>query len=61
MGMRRQFVNNIVSPTWACAAGFNNNDEILKSVLTSTKSTVINKIISIYRLIYRIYIYIYIL
>ena len=26
MGLRKQFVNNFVFPTWACAAGFNNNN-----------------------------------
>ena len=25
-GLRKQFMNNYVSPTWACAAGFNNNN-----------------------------------
>ena len=26
VGLRKQFINNIVFPTWACAAGFNNNN-----------------------------------
>ena len=25
-GLRKQFINNFVYPTWACAAGFNNNN-----------------------------------
>ena len=25
MGLRKQLINNFVFPTWACAAGFNNN------------------------------------
>ena len=26
MGLRKQFMNTFVFPTWACAAGFNNNN-----------------------------------
>ena len=26
VGLRKQFIYNFVSPTWACAAGFNNNN-----------------------------------
>ena len=26
VGLQRQFINNIVFPTWACDAGFNNNN-----------------------------------
>ena len=26
VGLRKQFINNFVFPTWACAAGFNNNN-----------------------------------
>ena len=26
MGLRKQFINNFVFLTWACAAGFNNNN-----------------------------------
>ena len=26
VGLRTQFINNFVFPTWACAAGFNNNN-----------------------------------
>ena len=25
VGLRKQFMNNFVFPTWACAAGLNNN------------------------------------
>ena len=32
VGLRKQFINNIVFPTWACAAGFNNNN-IINTVL----------------------------
>ena len=28
MGLRKQFINNFVFPTWACAAGFNNNKDL---------------------------------
>ena len=27
VGLRMQFINNFVFPSWACAAGFNNNDD----------------------------------
>ena len=27
VGLRKQFVNKFVFPTWACAAGFNNNND----------------------------------
>ena len=27
MGLRKQFINNFVFPTWACAAGFNTNNK----------------------------------
>ena len=27
VGLRRQFMNNFVFPTWACADGFNNNNK----------------------------------
>ena len=27
VGLRKQFRNNCVFPTWACAAGFNNNNK----------------------------------
>ena len=30
--LRKQFINNFVFPTWACAAGFNNNDDDAKYV-----------------------------
>ena len=26
MGLRKQFINNSVFPTWTCVAGFNNNN-----------------------------------
>ena len=26
VGLRKQFINNFVFPTWACATGFNNNN-----------------------------------
>ena len=26
VGLRKQFIDHFVSPTWACAAGFNNNN-----------------------------------
>ena len=25
VGLRKQFINHFVFPTWACASGFNNN------------------------------------
>ena len=28
LGLRKQFISNFVSPTWACAAGFNNNNPV---------------------------------
>ena len=31
LGLRKQFIQNIVFPSWACAAGFNNNNNLLKS------------------------------
>ena len=27
VGLLKQYINNFVSPTWACAAGFNNNND----------------------------------
>ena len=27
VGMHKHFINNFVFPTWACAAGFNNNND----------------------------------
>ena len=29
VGFRRQFINNFVFHTWACAAGFNNNNKVI--------------------------------
>ena len=26
VGLRKQFINNFVFPTWACVGGFNNNN-----------------------------------
>ena len=26
VGLRKQFINNFVLPTWACSASFNNNN-----------------------------------
>ena len=34
VGLRKQFVNNFVFPTWACAAGFNNIILILIMLIT---------------------------
>ena len=31
VGFRQQFLNNFVIPTWACAAGFNNNKKIFNA------------------------------
>ena len=28
MGLHKQFINNVIFPTWACAAGFNNNNNV---------------------------------
>ena len=33
VGLRKQFRNNFVFPTWACAAGFNNNNKESVSTL----------------------------
>ena len=30
VGLRKQFINNFVFPTFACAAGFNNNNNNLE-------------------------------
>ena len=37
VGLRKEFINNFVFPTWACAAGFNddNNNNVLNSTINS--------------------------
>ena len=39
MGLGKQFVNNFVFPTWACAAGVNDNNKFLPILRTKTFST----------------------
>ena len=41
VGLRKQFINNFVFPTWVCSAGLNNNNNnnALKSQLTFNSLT----------------------
>ena len=36
VGLRKQFINNFVFSTWACAAGFHNNNTISKTFIVSS-------------------------
>ena len=36
VGLRKQFINNFVLPVWACAAGFNNNNNVFFNIKNNT-------------------------
>ena len=37
VGLQKQFTNNLVFPTWACAAGFNNNNREMRKENSGTR------------------------
>ena len=43
VGLRKQSINNFIFPTWACTAGFNNNNSCSRAVMAAVATLLLQQ------------------